>query len=447
MNSLSHNVFGPRYQLPATCKSQTVLIQEFDNRKTLASYFPPVFADNTVRASIKRYQAKIAATKSHFIHVCASCGLFIALDAVKIIHTLDVLFQRAIECGVFVQASLDLCACIEESYSLCGTCFNSIKKLKSPKFGLSNLVNTVPCQLYPKELEGFTSVEEVFIARAHPVILILKLHSSKSSIAVSYQWVRGHAVMFSQNPEPLLDLLSSDTLILYDVIRIVWARDRPHTAADIQPFATVQREKILTALCWLKENNVLYRNIVINTDLLQQWEDEFVPSGIAEHVVDCGKNNSKKQSYGMDLKADNFEDNFHAAASQAQSENTKLSGCVYTDANQICEHPTSKLISALVNNKVLSTDSNEQIHVSTADNLLSHEGNGNGPNPPLIIYQSKGCAVSLNDWDNPAFFTAAFPTLFPFGTGGHFCRTKKTALSIETWAKWALTHHLRRWVA
>ena len=241
LDSLSHNVFEPGSQLPATCKSQTVLIQKFDDRKTLASNFPPVFTGDTVRASIKWYQAKITATKSHFIHVCASCGLFIALDALKIIHTLDVLFQSAIECGVFVQAGLDLCARIEESYSFCSTCFNSIKKLKLPKFGPSNLVNTVPCQLYPEELEGLTFVEEVFIARAHPVISILKLQPSKSSIDVSYQRVRGHAVVLPQNPRPLLDLLPSDTLVLHDVIRIVWARDRPHTAADIQPFATVQR--------------------------------------------------------------------------------------------------------------------------------------------------------------------------------------------------------------
>ena len=153
----------------------------------------------------------------------------------------------------------------------------------------------------------------------------------------------------------------------------------------------------MTALCWLKENNVLYCNIVINTNLLQQWEDEFVPSGIAERVVDCGTDNSEKQSYGMDLEADNFEDNFHAAASQAQSENTKLSGCVYTDANQARKYPTSKLISALVNNKILSTDDNEQIHVSTADDLPFHKGDGNRPEPSLITYQSKGCAVPLND--------------------------------------------------
>lgn len=78
---------------------------------------------------------------------------------------------------------------------------------------------------------------------------------------------------------------------------------------------------------------MLYCNIFINTDLLQQWEDKFVLFGITERVVDCGTNNSEKQSYGIDLEIDTFEDNFYAAASQTQSENTEISGCVYTDAN------------------------------------------------------------------------------------------------------------------
>ena len=86
-------------------------------------------------------------------------------------------------------------------------------------------------------------------------------------------------------------------------------------------------------LYYLKENNVLYCNIFINTDLLQQWENKFVPFGITKRVVDCGTNNSEKQSYRIDLEIDNFEDNLYAAASQTQSENTEINGCVYTDAN------------------------------------------------------------------------------------------------------------------
>lgn len=95
----------------------------------------------------------------------------------------------------------------------------------------------------------------------------------------------------------------------------------------------------------------------------------------------------------------------------------------------------SKLTLALVNNKLLSTDGNEQIYNSTANNLLFHESDENRIDILLIMYQSKNHAVFLNDWNNSAFFTAAFLILFQFGPGGHFCCTRKTALSIEMQAK------------
>lgn len=36
------------------------------------------------------------------------------------------------------------------------------------------------------------------------------------SISVSYQWIRGHAVVLPQNLGPLLDILPSSNLVLHD---------------------------------------------------------------------------------------------------------------------------------------------------------------------------------------------------------------------------------------
>ena len=39
--------------------------------------------------------------------------------------------------------------------------------------------------------------------------------------------------------------------------------------------------------------------------------------------------------------------------------------------------------------------------------------------PPVISYTVHGTTTLLNQWTDPSYFTAAFPTLFPNGTGGH----------------------------
>lgn len=53
-----------------------------------------------------------------------------------------------------------------------------------------------------------TLVEEAVIARAHPIVSILKLRpTGGSDPAATYQRIQGHAVVLPQNPGPLLQLL------------------------------------------------------------------------------------------------------------------------------------------------------------------------------------------------------------------------------------------------
>ena len=41
-----------------------------------------------------------------------------------------------------------------------------------------------------------------------------------------------------------------------------------------------------------------------------------------------------------------------------------------------------------------------------------------------------------NVWEDPLFFTTAFPTLFPTGSGGHL-DNRHTKVSLEAFAKWS----------
>ena len=184
--------------------------------------------------------------------------------------------------------------------------------------------------------------------------------------------------------------------MLHDIVKIVWARDWPHTAADIHVFAKVRKEKVLTALRWLKQNNILYHNIVINIDLLHLWKDEFVPAGLAESVVECGVDHSEKQGYGADLETDNLENDFHATTQEAGFDNTAISNCVYTNADQIRDHLTSKLILTIANNELLCADFVQKYSNSDDAVLLSDNNNNAEVEAPLVIYCSKSSAKPLN---------------------------------------------------
>lgn len=128
-------------------------------------------------------------------------------------------------------------------------------------------------------------VEKAVIACAHPIISILKLRPTGTSFSVSYQQVQGHAVVLPQNPGLLLTFRSFFSLMLHDVIQVVWAGKRSHTKADIRFFGQVRKIRILEALIWLRRNNPLYRDIDINHILLDNWDIKFVSTGIISHVL------------------------------------------------------------------------------------------------------------------------------------------------------------------
>jgi hypothetical protein len=94
----------------------------------------------------------------------ASCGEF---GSELIIVKKGQLCSMELKLGIHIQ--LDKCGFVSGGYQLCGSCFDTLKKGKIPKFSAMNGVNVTTCQDYPPELEHLTLTEEYAIARSHPI--------------------------------------------------------------------------------------------------------------------------------------------------------------------------------------------------------------------------------------------------------------------------------------
>ena len=116
---------------------------------------------------------------------------------------------------------INCCAVSDNNICLCLTCSRSLLLGNQPKFGIFNGFPRADCQLYPPVLADLSIVEEATIARAHPVVSILKLRPSGAFNPTAYSHIKGHMVHLPQNLVPLLTLLSSPTLALHDIIHIV----------------------------------------------------------------------------------------------------------------------------------------------------------------------------------------------------------------------------------
>ncbi len=73
-------------------------------------------------------------------------------------------------------------------------------------------------------------------------------------------------MVLPQQLGPLFNLLPLNNIQLHDIIRVVWLGKRPLNDNDLRYFGRIKKAKVLEVLLWLKDNNALYKDIVINFD-------------------------------------------------------------------------------------------------------------------------------------------------------------------------------------
>ena len=419
--------------------SRQLLIKDAQIKIDAAINFPPDLNDHTNYIAAQDFQSYIDQARASHQDVCVSCGLFIAVGSKHVLKKTDKLVQTAFKALLLTEQCLDGCGkCgkeLNEELWFCTTCQLALAATQASKFRWYNQVNMTTCVQFLEQLKGLTLVEEALIARAHLVISILKLRpAGGSKPSATYQRIRGHAVVLQQNPGPLLHILPSSMFQPYQVIKVVWASDTPHTTSHLQQHLQVRKQKVQVALEWLHQHNSLYKDVVIDYAQLDQWKSEFIPTEILNNIVQCDNAHHEKEGYASDLAENNYENDFQVAIDLAESDQlpgvaqNTMNGCVYVDVENNRQHPTDRLITALQAEKYNDLDSAEAVPDS------------------IITYRHQGQAQPLNDYEDSFFFTATFPTLFLFGNGGHLgeLRNRKINVSLTTWAWWALLHHTRR---
>ncbi|EED14505.1 hypothetical protein TSTA_107130 [Talaromyces stipitatus ATCC 10500] len=335
---------------------------------------------------------------------------------------------------------LDLCALRDHRYWFCTSCYNAIQRDVPPKYSALNDVDVTFCQQYPEALEGLTLTEELLISRCRPIASIVKLRPNAVRSPVAYNRLRGHVVVLPQDPGPLLDILPSDSLRLHDRIKVVWFGKNAPAVDDLKPYLEVRKHVVYTALLWLCNHNKLYSSIVINSDAQDSWPDSFIPQTLLDAMVHTDDDSHEREGYAFGSAAEGLENDFHQALPDEIPDHIG-SGCVYTDLESERQRPTLHLISTVMDLERERLQSAATVTEASIGGLPRYIDD-----VPVIRYSSNGRLVLMNDWQDADYFTGAFPTLFPYGVGGHISNSelRPVSVSLKAWAKWALSHHSRR---
>jgi hypothetical protein len=413
-----------------------LLEDEFDLREVASREFPPEISSSHIRSSISLYEDEMLAASQRSI--CCSCGKFFT-GYVYQIDDHDHFIQTH-------QTSLDRCGHPEDSWDFCSQCYTAIRRSSIPKFSAENFVNVSMCQHYPSALEDLTPAEECLIAKCHPVGTILKLRPGDHASPTNYNALRGHMIVIPQDPGPLLQILPSPELRLDNLFKVFWLGKHPPTNQDLKPFLRVRKDKVLTALHYLVQHNHLYHDITINHTMTDAWPSDFIPPEIADSIIHLeDPDHHEREGYTVSLQTGNYENDFQAAQDEAFLPNDNdpfVTGSVYADVNGERTDSNLRLIDALlgvVTGNTRWVDETDQ----AADSSHEPEHEHRQRDLPTISYAIHSQATLMSSWEDPHYFTGAFPTLFPNGLGGHQDQ-RPVPVSLNTFAQWALSHHSRR---
>ena len=286
--------------------------------------------------------------------------------------------------------------------SICQRCHSCLSDSSLPAEALANFRWIGPM---PDELKDLTWVEEALIARSHLFGRIFRLEERKNR-EPAYSSFKGHVVLVPQNTMRLLDILPLSPDSLADIAHVVWVGKSEPDITRMAPHFTVRKQKVLDSLKWLQKHHEDYQNVRIDTTELDKWPSVFITEALFHsiaHVRSGMMEDTFKDGFAVeDIDIDHFEGNIPNTVS------------AILDVNNFSQSHHLKILQELQ-----SLHQDLTINVVPGNKVLEH-------------------------YQDATYFTSAFPTLFPWGTGKHKDpRRDKSELQLQAWMQLLLKHSSR----
>ncbi|KAI0350377.1 hypothetical protein OH77DRAFT_1573329 [Trametes cingulata] len=221
---------------------------------------------------------------------------------------------------------------------------------------------------------------------------------------------KGHIIIHPQRPEQIDNVLPPTVSDIITPICVIFVGSMPPTLEWLKKHAkplAVRREKVRSALEWLRHNNALYDGISVDEERLAALpEDGLLPVHIhIEHVMPTASDDALTSRYDANVAYDDED-----LTTQTNTEERSEQKVVITDVDG--RSPANELRAAAVRH-------------------IKERGGGyvEVPHGP----------VPLNEFCNPELFPMLYPCLFPYGIGGCEDPLRARPLSLHRHIKHLIT--------
>ena len=180
---------------------------------------------------------------------------------------------------------------------MCHECWLAISKGKIAKFSPANgmWIGDIPDQL--REL---TIPEQKLISLYRHNSCIIKLHSPWHSPSTAQSALKGNCITFPQNVSNIATSLPLSPNDLCSSIKIIFIGSSKPSRYHLRKILTVRRQRILDALTWLKQNNMLYAHVSLDKHIIAALPENDIPECLwetLEFIADAAGANAAREGY------------------------------------------------------------------------------------------------------------------------------------------------------
>jgi hypothetical protein len=192
-----------------------------------------------------------------------------------------------------------------------------------------------------------------------------------------------------------------------NIAHVVWVGKSEPDIAKLQSSFTVRKDKVVRALRWLHENHEDYKNVTIDEEELNKWPSVFITEALLKSI---------------------------GRVRNGSSEEAARDGFAVENTNDI-DRELPSTVSAVLNTNNIDRPQ----HLQVLQELASLSGN-------TTINVVTGNNI-LQTYEQTDYFTSAFPTLFPWGTGKHLDSRRPNGrgqkLTLKKWTQLLLQNSSR----
>ncbi|KAG1795869.1 hypothetical protein EV424DRAFT_1275421, partial [Suillus variegatus] len=240
------------------------------------------------------------------------------------------------------------------------------------------------------------------IALCRAKCFILHLREESCNVPNAQRGLKGNVIIFPQRPSKVLEVLPPSIEDVLTPICVLFVGSSPPTIDWLRRHAKpliVRREKVRSALLWLREHNVLYSDVLIDHDFLDSLSEEDI---LPVHIETVPEDDMRAQ----DALTSRYDGNHDCDADSLFDKEPCLGDTVggldtVSSAEDVFQHVV-----------VTDVDGNAPGHELRAAALRHVKEKSGG-----FIQVPHGLSP-MNEYVNPELLPKVYPTLFPYGVGG-----------------------------